>query len=191
VRDFSVAGRYARALFIVTERRKETVPALEDLKSVRDLLAPGSAASGFLASPQVKLADKRRLLIKALEGRCARSVATFTDLLLRKKRLGPLPEITDEFEALVEHAQGIRRAHVVSAVALNEAEHARLHTTLESWTRSKVKLTTEVDGAVLGGAVVRIGDRVLDRTVRTLLEAIGSRLQEMSVATITQHSRPN
>jgi F-type H+-transporting ATPase subunit delta len=92
-----------------------------------------------------------------------------------------LPEITDQFEALTEQAQGIRRAHVVSAVALAEAERTRLHATLERWTHSKVKLTTEVDATVLGGALVRIGDRVVDRTVRTLLEAIGAQLQETSV----------
>jgi F-type H+-transporting ATPase subunit delta len=181
VKDLSLAGRYARALFIITERRKETVAALADLKSVRTLLAHGSAVASFLDSPQVRLPDKRALLNQALEGRCVRSVSTFTDLLLRKKRLGAMPEITDQFEALVEQAQGIRRAHVVSAVPLAEADRARLHTTLESWTRSKVRLTAEVDPSVLGGALVRIGDRVIDRTVRTLLESIGAQLYEASV----------
>lgn len=179
--DVAVAGRYARALFIITERRRETVPALDDLKSVRDLLAPGSAVAGFLASPQVRLPDKRKLLGDALAGRALRSVATFADLLLRKKRLGLLSEVTGEFEALVEELQGIRRAHVVSAVPLAESERARLHTTLEGYTKSTIKLTSEVDAALLGGAMVRIGDRVVDRSVRTLLDAIGAQLLETSV----------
>ena len=181
MKDVSVAGRYARALFIITERRRETVGALEDLKGVRDLVAPGSRVWAFLGSPQVRLLDKRKLLSTALDGRTMRSVAVFADLLLRKKRLGLLREVTDQFEALVEKAQGIRRAHVVSAVPLAEAERARLHTTLESWTRSKVRLTSEVDPALLGGALVRLGDRVIDRTVRTLLQSIAAQLQEASV----------
>jgi F-type H+-transporting ATPase subunit delta len=181
VRDVSVAGRYARALFIITERRHETVAALDDLKGVRDLLAPGSAVSSFLASPQVRLPDKRKLLGDALGGRAVRSIAVFTDLLLRKKRLTLLPTVTDEYEALVEKAQGIRRAHVVSAVPLVEADRARLHATLETYTRSTVRLTTEVDAALLGGALVRIGDRVVDRTVRTLLDSIAAQLHEASV----------
>jgi len=181
VKDVSVAGRYARALFIITERRRETVVALDDLKGVRDLLAPGSAVSSFLASPQVRLPDKRRLLGVALDGRAARSVAVFADLLLRKKRLTLLPEITREYEALVEKLQGIRRAHVVSAVPLDQADRARLHATLESYTRSQVRLTSEVDATLLGGALVRIGDRVVDRTVRTLLDSIGAQLHETSV----------
>jgi F-type H+-transporting ATPase subunit delta len=181
VKDVSVAARYARALFIITERRGETVPALADLKGVRDLLAPGSAVSAFLASPQVRMPDKRKLIGDALAGRAARSVAVFADLLLRKKRLDLLRNVTDEYEALVEKLQGIRRAHVVSAVALAESERTRLHATLESYTKSKIRLTSEVDPALLGGALVRIGDRVVDRTVRTLLESIGAQLREASV----------
>jgi F-type H+-transporting ATPase subunit delta len=181
MKDVSVAGRYARALFIVTERRGETVGALDDLKGVRDLMAPGSSVRAFLGSPQVRMPDKRKLLGTALEARALRSVAVFADLLLRKKRLALLPEVTDHFEALVERAQGIRRAHVASAVPLAEAERARLHATLESWTRSKVRLTSEVDPALLGGALVRLGDRVIDRTVRTLLDSIAAQLQEASV----------
>jgi F-type H+-transporting ATPase subunit delta len=181
VRDTSVGSRYARALFIITERRNETVAALDDLKGVRDLLAPGSAAANFLASPQVRLPDKRALMSTVLDGRATRSVATFTDLLLRKKRLGLLATITTEYEALVEHAQGIRRAHVVSAIPLVESERSRLHAALESYTSSRINLTSEVDATVLGGALVRIGDRVVDRTVRTLLEAITAQLQEAVV----------
>jgi F-type H+-transporting ATPase subunit delta len=181
VKDVSVAGRYARALFIITERRRETVAALDDLKSVRDLLAPGSAISAFLASPQVRMPDKRKLLGDALKERTLRSVAVFTDLLLRKKRLTLLSHVTTDYEALVETLQGIRRAHVVSAVALDETDRTRLHTTLESYTKSKVKLTSEVDASVLGGALVRIGDRVVDRTVRTLLDSIALQLHEANV----------
>ncbi len=181
MKDLSVAARYTRALFIITERRGETVAALDDLKSVRDLLAPGSPAAGFLASPQVRQPDKHKLLATALEGRALRSVAVFADLLLRKKRLDLLGEITREFEALVEQKQGIRRAHVVSAVTLDEADRARLLATLESTTKSKIKLTSEVDASLLGGALVRMGDRVIDRSVRTLLETIDQQLHEAVV----------
>ena len=181
MRDSTVSGRYARALFLLTEQRRETAATLGDLKGVRDLLVPGSSLASFLASPEVRLPDKRRMMGGALEGRATRSVVAFTDLLLRKKRLTLLPDITREYEALVEHAQGIRRAHLVSAVALKEAERARLHTALEAYTRSTIRLTAEVDPMVLGGALVRVGDRVVDRTVRTMLEAIGNQLREARV----------
>ena len=181
MKDVSVGSRYAMALFLLTEKRQETVAALADLKSVRDLLAPGSRVAAFLDSPQVRMPDKRKLVSSGLEGRVSRSVAAFADLLLRKKRLDLLPDITDQYEALVEKAQGIRRAHAVSAVPLPKAERDRLHAALERTTGSKIHLTTEVDAALMGGALVRLGDRVIDRSVRTLLDSIAAHLQEASV----------
>ena len=181
MKDTTVAARYAKALFIVTERRKETARALEDLKGMWEILKPGTRVGRLLETPQVMLADKRKVLIQVLEGKCLHSVVLFVDLLLRKKRLGDFPTIVEEFETLVEKALGIQRAHVASAAPLAGEEGRRLHEVLERYTRATIKLTSEVDPALLGGALVRIGDRVLDRSVRTLLEAIERQLYEVSV----------
>jgi F-type H+-transporting ATPase subunit delta len=111
----------------------------------------------------------------------ARTVVLFVDLLLRKKRLTEYETIVTEFEALVEKLQGVQRAHVVSAVPLTDAEQKRLHGELERHTKSKIRLTSEVDSGLIGGALVRIGDRVIDRSVATLLKAIEQQLSEISV----------
>jgi F-type H+-transporting ATPase subunit delta len=181
MRDTTVAARYARALLIVTEKRGQTARVLEDLKGVAQVLAPGGRAANFLGSPGVKTEDKRKLLRSALEPQVDRSTLVFVDLLIRKQRLGEFPTIVTEFEALVEELQGIQRAQVVSAVPLAEAERERLHRELERMTRRKVRLHADVDPALLGGVLVRLGDRVIDRSVRTLLETITHQLQEVSV----------
>ena len=181
MKDTRVAGRYARGLFILTEKRGETVRALEDLKGLNEVLKPGSRVGNFLASPGVRLADKRESIRRALDGKVARTVVLFVDLLLRKKRLTEYETIVTEFEALVEKLQGVQRAHVVSAVPLTDAEQKRLHAELERHTHSKIRLTSEVDSNLVGGALVRIGDRVIDRSVATLLKAIEQQLSEVSV----------
>lgn len=181
IQDTTVAARYARALFMVTEKRGETAQALGDLKGLWAVIQRGTPAGRLLATPMVRLADKRAAVQKVLEGRSARSVAVFIDLLLRKKRLVQLPTIVTEFEALVERQQGIQRAQVVSAVPLQEAERTRLHGEIERMTGKKIRLTTDVDARLLGGALVRIGDRVIDRSVKSLLEAMEQRLLETSV----------
>lgn len=181
MKDTTVAGRYARALFIATERRGETVQALEHVKSMGEVLAPGTPVARALASPTMRPADKRQALRQAFGGRVLPIVAVFVDLLVRKKRLVEFPTIVTEFEALVEKAQGVQRAHAVSAVPLIPAELERLHRELESTTGKQIKLTTEVDPSLLGGALVRIGDRVIDRSVKSLLEALSERLYETSV----------
>jgi F-type H+-transporting ATPase subunit delta len=181
LRNTTVAARYARALFIATEKRRETAQALEELKGLRVVLAPDAPISDFLANPGTRLPDKRDLLRRSFEGRMLTIVAIFVDLLLRKKRLTGFPTIVDEFEALVEKALGVTRVHVVSAVPLRDDETARLHTVLERYTGAHVKLTQAVEPELLGGALVRIGDRVVDRSVKTLLESIEKQLYEVSV----------
>ena len=181
MKDVVVSARYARALFIITEKRSETARALVDLQTLREVVAPGSRAGNFFASPQVRLLDKRQVLRQGFEGKVLPTVAVFVDLLLRKKRLSDFPTVVEEFEALVEQALGVRRAHVVSAVPLEPSETTRLHQVLEQYTGSHIKLTSEVDAALLGGALVRIGDRVVDRSVRNLLDSIAQQLHEVSV----------
>jgi F-type H+-transporting ATPase subunit delta len=181
VKDTTVGARYARALFLLTEKRGETLRALEDLKSMWEILKPGSRVGTLLATPQVLLADKRKVMLQMLESRVTHAVALFIDLLLRKHRLRELEVIVHEFEAIVEKQQGIQRAQVVSAVPLSNQELARLHKELEGRTKAKINLTTAIDDSLVGGALVRIGDRVIDRSARTLLEQIERQLYEVSV----------
>lgn len=181
MKDTTVSSRYAHALMIVTERRGETARALQDLQALLVAMGPGTRAGAILSSPLVRLPDKRKVITQVLAGHVLSSVVVFVDLLLRKKRLGDFPVIVTEFEALVERAQGIQRAEVSSAVALTDGELERLHTALERWTRKHIKLQAQVDPSLVGGAMVRIGDRVIDRSVRTLLESISKQLHEASV----------
>ena len=196
--DTSIAGRYARALLILTERqtaRRAPVPGtgdgtplipvlertLAELDALAQLTAPGSRIGSFLVDPQISPADRRAALALGLTGRAMPSVQVFADLLLRKRRIRLTASIAREFRAIVERAQGLERATVVSAVPLTPAETERLQRELERSTKKQVVLVAEVDPALLGGAYVRIGDRVVDRSVKTLLEAIANQLQEVSV----------
>lgn len=188
--DDHVSGRYAQALFLLTEKlaAKQGRPfvgmlesTLADLRGVAGLLRPGTRLGGFLADPKVSPTDKRRVLETGLKDRAMRSVAIFTDLLLRKKRLRYVDEIVRDFQGLVEKAQGLQRAQVVSAVPMTRDEVARLHAELERTSGKKIVLTESVDASLVGGAYVRIGDRIIDRSVKTLLETISHQLFDVSV----------
>jgi F-type H+-transporting ATPase subunit delta len=186
----SIAGRYARALLLLTQRQsaKSGEPlvaqlerTLAELDSLAGLTAPGSRLGNFLIDPQISPADRRRVLEQGLKGRAMPSVQVFADLLLRKHRIGITKAVAHEFKAIVERAKGLARATVVSAVPLSEAEIQRLHGELERTTGKKIVLERQLDPTLLGGAYVRIGDRVVDRSVKTLLEAISNQLYEVSV----------
>lgn len=188
--DASVAGRYARALLILTEKQvaKSGQPllgvldqTLAELQGLATLVAPGTRAGNYLLNPQVSPADRRKLLEGALQGKVLPSVRVFADLLLRKHRLAQMVGIATEFQAIVERKKGLERAVAVSAVPLSEAERTRLVAELERYTGKKIVLETQVDATLVGGAYVRIGDRVIDRSVKTLLASIAHQLYEVSV----------
>lgn len=190
MKDLSVSGRYARALLLLTERTAtrsggELVPLLEatlaDLQGVAQVVAAGTRVGDFLSHPKVSPADKRAVLERGLTGRVHRNVQVFADLLLRKKRLSLAALIAAEFKVLVERAKGLQRAVVTSAVPLNDAETARLLAELERTTGKRIVLAQEVDASLLGGAYVRIGDRIIDRSVKTLLATISQQLYETGV----------
>lgn len=189
MRDTAVAGRYAQALHLLIQKQKgsgsayldELVRAHQDLLALAELARPGTRTGGFLASPQVRPADKRDALRRGLAGRALPSVAVFADLLLRKKRLDVVSEIAREFGAIVDRAKGLQHAELVSAVPLTADERAKLVAELEGYTGKKIVLTERLEPGLLGGAYVRIGDRVIDRSVKSLLEVIAHKLYETSV----------
>jgi F-type H+-transporting ATPase subunit delta len=190
IKDTSVAARYARALQILTEKQaakagKPHVPVLEqtldELQGLSRLLAPGTPAGRFALDPQISPADRRRVLEQGLQGKVLASVRVFVDLLLRKKRLVLLEAITHEFQVIVERAKGLARATVVSAVPLTDGERDRLHRELQRFTGKNIVLDSRVDASLIGGAYVRIGDRVIDRSVKSLLGSLAQKLYEVSV----------
>ena len=190
IKDASVAARYARALQILTEKQaakagRAPLPALEqalgELQGLVVLVAPDTRLGRFLLDPQIDPADRRRVLERGLQGKVSPGVRVFADLLLRKKRLRLIAAIAHEFQAIVERVKGLERATAVSAVPFTEAERRRLHEELERFTGKRIVLELQVDASLVGGAYVRIGDLVIDRSVRNLLESLSRQLYEVSV----------
>jgi F-type H+-transporting ATPase subunit delta len=176
-----VAHRYAHALFLVAQRRGTAEQVLTDLQGLLAVVDTDSRVGRFFRSPLVRADEKRRLLHAGLDDRVLPYVRELVDLLLRKKRLASFRAVIAEYEALLEAFQGIQRAEVVSAVPLNADESKRLHAELERMTKKTIQLTAKVDPSVVGGVYVRIGDRIIDRTVKSLLEAVEHRLFVASV----------
>ena len=93
-------------------------------------------------------------------------------LLVQKNRTALAPDIAAAFRELTEEQRGITRAHARTAVPMSEAEIAELARRLQEQTGHEVILDVEVDPSVLGGLVVQIGDKLIDASVRSRLEAM-------------------
>ena len=155
--DRILAARYARALFACAAALAGALPLLRD--------------------PRVAQAQKKSLVRGALQGRSAPLTADFLELLIDKKRFELLPAAARDFERLLERQRGVARARVRAARPLSDADRARLRQRLEAFAGTGVELDVAQDPELLGGVSVRLGDWVLDSSLRgqlrSLKEAIG------------------
>jgi F-type H+-transporting ATPase subunit delta len=182
-RDVSIARRYAQALLMAARKKDAIARVGEDLAGVLAAdRASGDRLRLFLESPQVPTDQKLKVIEAGLGPFTHPLVVVFLKMLLTKKRLFFLRDIVTEFSRLVEEFQGVVRARVTSAVPLVDSELNALVASLEHGLAKKVKLDAHVDPAILGGMVVKVGDRIADRSVTTLLSEMREQLLAASLS---------
>jgi F-type H+-transporting ATPase subunit delta len=100
------------------------------------------------------------------------TLTSFLNLLIEKKRVDVLPDIAREVQVMVDREENISHGSVTSAVKLNKALLKKIQATLEKITGNKVILETQVDPSIIGGIVAKVGDLVLDGSIRTQLNGL-------------------
>lgn len=176
-RDTGIARRYAQALFLAAQKKDAVDRVFDDLQGVLAVdRAAGDRFRLFLEAPQVPTEHKFAALEATFRPVVHGLVVEFFRLLLNKKRLFELRTIVGEFERLVEVHRGVVRARVTSALPLHDPELSGLVAALESGLKKKVRVVSNVDPGILGGLVVRVGDRIADKSVRTMLTQLREQL---------------
>ncbi len=179
MKPLAVARRYARALADVAggkdKARLEKVAAELDL--VSEVLRKAPRALRFLDDPSAPSQDREAAIgTLAREARASDLTRRFLRVLMDRRRLTALPEIARALTEIKDERLGIVRAETTTAVPLSAAELRRLRESLERMTGRAVRLTTNVDPSLLGGARTRIGSRVYDGTLRRQLALLRARL---------------
>ena len=119
---------------------------------------------------------RAELLRDVASGRLDSQALSLAGLLLENGRVDEAPNVLLEFDALADEAEGRVRAKAVTAVELGEDERQRLEQDLAGRFGGKVRLETEVRPEILGGLVLRVGDHLVDASVRTRLQQLRRRL---------------
>jgi F-type H+-transporting ATPase subunit delta len=171
----SAARRFAEAAFQVATR-DGTLEAwrVELDASVARLGA--ETTMGVLANPAIPVDQRSMALAGLLEHTASRPVQNLIQLLLRRGRIEDLPRVAAEFRRLDDARQGITHATATSASPLTPDEVRELTARLEQSTGGRVALDVRVDPSLLGGLVVRVGDRLIDGSVRGRLERLRNQL---------------
>lgn len=174
--NLTLARPYAAAVFDLAQEQGE-------LKKWSDMLA---LAAGVAADPEMAalidnpLLTRERLTALFLEvcgSKLNTDAANFVRLLIDNKRIDLLPEIATQFEARRAESEGRIAAEVISAFDLEPAQIKKIGAALKTKLGREVDITTRVDGALIGGMIIRAGDLVIDGSVRGRLAALASQLQ--------------
>jgi F-type H+-transporting ATPase subunit delta len=173
IRDVA-AKRYAEAAYLIAQEDGTTQAWAEGLRALSTLYADPAAAA-FLANSRVPLPPKRELVEKALAG-VQPEVLNLALILLRRGRTVLGPGIAEAFQELLDEASGISHATVTTAVPLTGEELAAVKQKLADITGGEVVVETEVDEGIIGGVVVRIGDRLIDGSTKNKLIALKQQL---------------
>jgi F-type H+-transporting ATPase subunit delta len=169
----SAPRRYAEAAFQLATRDDSIEAWRRELEQAAALT--DGQLMDVLANPALPL-DQRLKAADGVYATLSQSVRNLLFLLVKRRRIEQLPRVVDEFIRLDDRRQGITHATATSAAPLTDLEVKALTARLEQMTGGSVALTTDIDSSLLGGLVVRVGDRLIDGSVRGRLERLRTQL---------------
>jgi F-type H+-transporting ATPase subunit delta len=170
----SAPRRYADAAFEIA-LRDNTVESWRRELDQAALTLEERGLEAVLANPAIAL-DQRLDAAGQVFGRLSRPVTNLILLLVRRGRIEQLPRVAAEFRRLDDRRNGLTHATATSAAPLGADEIRAITARLEAMTGDRIALETAVDPDLLGGVVVRVGDRLIDGSVRGRLERLRNQL---------------
>jgi F-type H+-transporting ATPase subunit delta len=176
MKDIRVAKRYAAALFEVARRDGILDAVTQDLALVERFLEGVPYLRAVLLQPLVTEERKYQVAGDAFGDRVTATTLSFVRLLIRKRREELIGACIQEFRTLLAEHNNTIDAVATTAVPMTDAQAARLTDSLQKLTGKTVTLTTQTDPTIIGGAVVRLGDTVIDGSVSGGLERLEQRL---------------
>jgi F-type H+-transporting ATPase subunit delta len=166
-----IAAVYARALFEAALEQDKLDPVREQLGEFADAVDGQRELQVFLFSPYFSTEEKKEALSRAVVD-AEPIFVNFLELLIEKHRLPALFRIRRTFDGLWEDHNRLLPVEVTSAVALDEKIVGQIGDRISEQTDRKVELTARVEPDILGGIMVRVGNTVLDGSVRNRLEQL-------------------
>lgn len=167
----SASRRYAQAVLDIAQQKGTLGQWQRDLEALQQITAD-PRLNAFLLNPRYDFGTKRRILADRLDQAVGGEAVNLILLLIQRNRLELLPGIVEEYRRLSNERLGITDATVTTAVELDDAERRQVAEQLAKITGKQVNIRTEVDPAIMGGLIARVGEQVIDGSTRTRLLAL-------------------
>jgi F-type H+-transporting ATPase subunit delta len=166
-----IADVYSRSLFEVADQHGKLDRVRDELAAVADALDSNRELAVFFFSPYFSTEEKREGVRRAIQD-ADPTLVNFLELLIEKHRMPVLFRIRRQFDVLYDRAHRRLPVHVTSAVQLDEGVVRELERRIQEQTGQNVQLESLVDEKILGGIVLRVGNSILDASIRHRLEQL-------------------
>ncbi|MGN1180734.1 MAG: ATP synthase F1 subunit delta [Suilimivivens sp.] len=165
-----VSKTYGEALFeLAVEEGKEDA-FLEEIMALKEILKENPDFSKLMNHPKILKEEKLEVLGNVFEGRISAELLSFLHLIISKDRYGEIDGILDYFIDEIKKLKGIGVCYVTTAIPLSNAKQKEVEEKLLATTSfQKMEMHFQVEEELIGGMVIRIGDRVVDSSIRTKL----------------------
>ncbi len=168
-----IALRYARALFEAAQETNEMAYVTENIGRLRQLYQDVPEMNAFFQNPMIPASEKRDLIETHFKQNLSPMIGNFLNILIENDRVAVLQEILEAYIEMVREKEGIVQAEVTVPVELEPKLEQKLQSTLESlFGYQQVEIKTIVDPAIIAGAVVKIGDKIIDGSYHGKLETL-------------------
>jgi F-type H+-transporting ATPase subunit delta len=174
--ELAVVRRYARALFDTASRGGSVDQVEEELKIVAEMLRDVPRLARVFNAPTIPVEKKKGLLKTAFGQSVGPLTARFLEVVVTRRREEILSQVYAEFGRLANESRNILPVHVTAAVDLTDAEKDALAASLAKRTGKRVVLDVAVDAQILGGMMLRMGDTVIDGSVKSRLDQLRAQL---------------
>jgi F-type H+-transporting ATPase subunit delta len=166
-----LARVYARALFEVALEQGKLDVLREQLAQFADTLTKNRELAVFFFSPYFSTKEKQEGLTRVLEG-ADEAFLNFLELLIENHRMPVIFRINQQYEHLWEQENRMLAVEITSAIELDSSMTEELGATIGERSGRRVTLATRVDPEILGGIIVRVGNSILDASIRNRLEQL-------------------
>jgi len=174
-----VGKRYAQALFDAAVDSNNVDGIFDEFSTVIDLFKSEEGLMNLMMTPSINTSEKKAILGRVFGESFNQYLRNFLNILLDKNRFEYMMEIHDAFRKLVFPYKNTVEATVLTAVPLDEALRAALEEKLKQRFSKKVILENKIDETILGGAVVYVGDQIIDGSIRNQLSQMKTQMNNL------------
>ena len=180
-----VASQYAEAVIELAEdsaksTKKDAMKILEqihgDLTAIKNLFETNPDVSLVLNHPSLSSEDKKKLLVTSFDGKVHEITLRLLKLLADRRRLNVLPYLEDPFKEILRERMNVIGGKLISARKLSDSQVQDIKSRLVKHLGKRLELEVEVDSSLIGGLVLKLGDQVIDGSLKGKLQAVESSL---------------